>query len=663
MENYNFAYLLFAGSLFKRMFPDSDIASSFQCGETKAAYLTVHGIAPYCKSILTDRMRSLKSGYVLLFDESLNHKTQTKQMDIHLRFWDNDVVATRYWTSEFMGHATAEDMVEVFHKSTQELNYTGLLQLSMDGPNVNFKFQDLIQTKLEQDFNTLLLNVGSCGLHILHGAFKKGADASDWMIDQFISSAYWLLKDSPARREDYAKAVGATSPLMPLKFCKTRWVENVPVTERIVKILPDLKKYVDVVEAGKLPNPGTKSYTTVKEGCRDPLMPAKLAFHLSFAKEVAPFLNLYQTDRPMIPFLGGDLCSVITSVMDRFIKPDVMVNATTVSKLMSIDLADKSTLMHANKVDVGFSADKLLKELLSSKKISEKRELEFRMDCRQCLQTLAGKLQGKCPLQYTLVRNMDCLDPREMASNQDSCIKKLKRILKVLTDSKRVHENDCDDILKQYRMYISETVPKRRADFTDFDRATGRVDTLFHETMAGEKAYQKLWNVVELLLLLSHGNASVERGFSINRQIEVENMQESSYRAQRLVCDHLRSIGGIDNIVVNKALLKSASSARQRYVTHLDEQRRLKEIEKQNQKRKPLSDEMDEMKKKRARLQKDAAAMEESADELALKAESTGNLTFIAKSNSLRQSARNKQGQIKKLNDELGEKLKILQSI
>lgn len=93
-------------------------------------------------------------------------------MDIYLRFLDNDAVVTHYFTSEFMGHATAEDM-EVFHKLTEGLNSNGLVQLSMDGPNVNFQFQDLIQTELERNVNTVLLNVGSCGLHILHGAFKK----------------------------------------------------------------------------------------------------------------------------------------------------------------------------------------------------------------------------------------------------------------------------------------------------------------------------------------------------------------------------------------------------------------------------------------------------------------------------------------------------------
>ncbi|KAK9977059.1 hypothetical protein ABG768_018880 [Culter alburnus] len=100
----------------------------------------------------------------------------------------------------------------------------------------------------------------------------------------------------------------------------------------------------------------------------------------------------------------------------------------------------------------------MLKELVSSQKISEKRVLEFRMDCRKCLLTLAGKLQEKSPL----VCSMDCLDPGRMASNKDSsCINKLKNILKLLTETKRVDENECDDILKQYRKFINKTAEKK----------------------------------------------------------------------------------------------------------------------------------------------------------------------------------------------------------
>ena len=83
-------------------------------------------------------------------------KTQSKQMDLHVRLCDCDKAVTRYLTSEFMGHATAVDMVEVFNKATEGLNCKSLLQLSMDGPNVNWKFHELINSQLEKDVYLIL---------------------------------------------------------------------------------------------------------------------------------------------------------------------------------------------------------------------------------------------------------------------------------------------------------------------------------------------------------------------------------------------------------------------------------------------------------------------------------------------------------------------------
>ena len=94
-------------------------------------------------------------------------------MDLHVRLWDCDKVVTRYLTSEFMGHATAVDMVEVFNKANEGLNRKSLLQLFMDGPDVNWKFPELVNSQLENDVNSVLLNVESCGLHIVHGALKR----------------------------------------------------------------------------------------------------------------------------------------------------------------------------------------------------------------------------------------------------------------------------------------------------------------------------------------------------------------------------------------------------------------------------------------------------------------------------------------------------------
>jgi len=61
-------------------------------------------------------------------------------------------------------------------------------------------------------------------------------------------------------------------------------------------------------------------------------------------------------------------------------------------------------------------------------------------------------------------------------------------------------------------------------------------------------------------------------------------------------------------------------------------------------------------------LESDFEALKRSADHYAEKAESSGKLTFIAKSNGMRRTAREKEEQIKSLEREIEEKLQDVKS-
>ena len=142
--------------------------------------------------------------------------------------------------------------------------------------------------KKTKDFDMALIDIGSCGLHVVHGAFKDGAAASTWNVDEFMKSLHWLFKDTPVRREDYCRAVKNDNPPFPFKFCPTRWIKNVPFVERAIAIHPQVKMYIAAVEA-KAPgivNPKTKSYEIVKKGINDILLPAKMAVYQSVANEL-----------------------------------------------------------------------------------------------------------------------------------------------------------------------------------------------------------------------------------------------------------------------------------------------------------------------------------------------------------------------------------------
>lgn len=78
------------------------------------------------------------------------------------------------------------------------------------------------------------LEYGSCGLHVIHGAVGTGHGKAGWKVNEMLMSAYYLFKDSPARRAEYQDLTGSND--FPSKFCATRWVENVNVATKFLKV-------------------------------------------------------------------------------------------------------------------------------------------------------------------------------------------------------------------------------------------------------------------------------------------------------------------------------------------------------------------------------------------------------------------------------------------
>lgn len=89
------------------MFPNSEIVKNSSCGRDKMGPGTTWNCAT--QQILIDESRSFKD-FIVMFDKSLNNTSGAKQMDVHVRFWSVESVTSQYLTSEFKGHATAEDI-------------------------------------------------------------------------------------------------------------------------------------------------------------------------------------------------------------------------------------------------------------------------------------------------------------------------------------------------------------------------------------------------------------------------------------------------------------------------------------------------------------------------------------------------------------------------
>ena len=108
---------------------------------------------------------------------------------------------------------------------------------------------------------------------------------------------------------------------------------------------------------------------------------------------------------------------------------------------------------------------------------------------------------------------------------------------------------------------------------------------------------------LQLLLTLSHSQAAVERGFSVNKEVLAPNMQEESLQAIRLIHSSMlvQKISVADFVIPEK-LLSSCNHASNGYRIYLLEKKTDKEETERGQKRKALQEDLAVAKKKKLEL-------------------------------------------------------------
>ena len=119
-----------------------------------------------------------------------------------------------------------------------------MAQISMDGPIINWKFYDsIVEERNQNDACPALIDIGSCSLHVVHGAFRSGVQKTKWGIDGVLKVMHNLFDESPANREDYQTITGSQVFLLP--FCGHRWIEDKKFADRALDVWSNIAKYVN----------------------------------------------------------------------------------------------------------------------------------------------------------------------------------------------------------------------------------------------------------------------------------------------------------------------------------------------------------------------------------------------------------------------------------
>ena len=115
----------------------------------------------------------------------------------------------------------------------------------------------------------------------------------------------------------------------------------------------------------------------------------------------------------------------------------------------------------------------------------------------------------------------------------------MSSVLQKLINNKWFTASKGDDCLQEFKQWIREVAKEESPQLSSFDKTKDRLDELYYRLIGAHEKYKALWEVVRMVLIMSHEQSTVERGFSTNKDILKTNMGKETLKAYRLVYDGL----------------------------------------------------------------------------------------------------------------------------
>ncbi|CAF3660668.1 unnamed protein product [Rotaria sp. Silwood1] len=304
-----------------------------------------------------------------------------------------------------------------------------------------------------------------------------------------------------ARQEDYKNVSEDIDSVMEkaiLYFSITRWVLLGKVIDRILVLSSSLSK-------------------------------VKFNFVLYLCENIFDrFLTFFQREEPLIHLLYFELNDLCRNVLLSFLKSD-SVQQKSGQDLLNINFEQSALWITDKEIKIGRFDCEQTRKLISSLNFDEKKS--FYQDVRKIYITIANYLKKNLPLNNMLLRDLQVLDH---SSRTD-----------------RSSENE-------WALYSVELVDRSWYIKDEYVDSNGNNQIKYHSidyywnnvfsilTKNGISKYPTLTKLIKNVLIITHDNADVERGFSINSNILRENrssLSESSINGLRLVYDKVKLFG------------------------------------------------------------------------------------------------------------------------
>ena len=175
----------------------------------------------------------------------------------------------------------------------------------------------------------------------------------------------------------------------------------------------------------------------------------------------------------------------------------------------------EENLISSDNLHLGVGTTRTVNKCITTQTLEVRK---FKKNARKFSIHLVEKLKERSPVRYKYAHYRSCLSLNQIVSSKDEFSINLSKLYLLLNEQGWITTVCADRGEVSYKLFtINADVKNQMKEFN----MNERLDVFY---MSRLSRHVELREVVKLVMILSHGNARVESGFSANEEMLVENM-------------------------------------------------------------------------------------------------------------------------------------------
>ncbi|XP_072382532.1 protein FAM200A-like [Diabrotica undecimpunctata] len=526
-HNFSFRSIDHITEISKLNFTDSDIAKNLKLKRTKCTNIVKNVLSSTIKEELCQELK--ENNFSILVDESTDI-SNTRLLCILIRYVYNNQLKTALLDLIPIGadEGTAKGLFGLFKKSLEHFNLKieNVVGYCSDNASVMMGNKESFKSYLLNENPHIAIN--GCICHSAHLIATIAVQELPSNIEPLFQNIYSYFSRSPKRQsilEEFQKFM-RISRLKILGPSQTRWLALSNCVDRLLSQW-DVLIEVFRVSAFEDKNPVANIILT---DMQNPYIKA----YLLFLKHVLPIFNsfnaMFQSSKILVHKLYIESRRFVKLLCINFIQPSFYNED---AKLDSLNVNNPHVLLPISDINVGPGTMDLLQHC------TENDNEQFKLRCLKFYQKAVTQAVRRFPINDRFYKNLSFIVPENALSSQ---------IKHDLDEIVKKFENKIDPALANHeynnlKVYFSEEEKSNLLVYKNEIEFWIKVKKF--KNFNDEFIFKNISTLALIILVLTHGNADVERVFSMMSDIK-------SNKRNRLSTTLLSDILRIKLELVNK---------------------------------------------------------------------------------------------------------------